>query len=52
MCHRVAIIATPKRKMPSGSGTVVLGGRTQEAGGVNACATAYAKLKQRRNRRN
>jgi hypothetical protein len=24
----------------------------KEAGGVNACATAYAKLKQRRNRRN
>ena len=26
MCPLVAIIATPKRKMPSGSGTVVLGG--------------------------
>ena len=29
MCHRVVIIATPKRKMPSGSGTVVLGGRAR-----------------------
>ena len=29
MYHLVAIIATPKRKMPSGSGTVVLGVRTR-----------------------
>ena len=33
MCPRVAIIATPKRKMPSGSGTVVLGGRTRRGSG-------------------
>jgi hypothetical protein len=33
MCPLVASIATPKRKMPSGSGTVVLGGRTRRGSG-------------------